>query len=74
MIKIAMVNLYQEFKKEKIEAWILLQIHDELLFEVPYRKIEEAKRIVKREMEEAVKLSVPLLVTIKTGKNWAEMR
>ncbi len=74
LIKIAMVNLCQEFKKEKIEAWILLQIHDELLFEVPYREIEEAKRIVKREMEGAAKLSVPLLVKIKTGKNWVEMR
>ncbi len=74
LIKIAMINLYQRFKQEKTGAWILLQIHDELLFEVPCRKIEEIKRIVKKEMEGAMKLSVSLLVKIKVGKNWAEMR
>ena len=74
LIKIAMINLYQRFKKEKTGAWILLQIHDELLFEVPCKKIEEVKRMVKMEMEGAMKLSVPLLVDIKTGKNWADMK
>ena len=74
LIKIAMINLYRRLKKERTDAWILLQIHDELLFEVPYKKIEEVKRIVKVEMEGAMKLSVPLLVDIKTGKNWADMK
>lgn len=73
LIKLAMVNLYYRLKKEKMPAWIILQIHDELLLEVSKGKVEEARKIVKKEMEGAVKLSVPVTVDTKVGKNWAQM-
>ena len=74
LIKLAMINLDRRFKKEKLGVYIILQIHDELLFEVPEAEIDMTRKIVKQEMEKAIKLSVPLLVETKVGKNWGEMR
>jgi len=74
LIKLAMVNLAKRFKEEKLGAYIILQIHDELLFEVPEGEMIKTRKIVKEEMENAMKLSVPLVVDTKVGKNWAEMR
>lgn len=74
LIKLAMVNLYRRLKKEKLPAWIILQIHDELLLEVSQEKIGEVRKIVKEEMEKAMKLSVPLVVDTRVGQNWAEMK
>jgi DNA polymerase-1 len=51
---------------------MLLQIHDELVFEAPPEEIDEVTELVVEEMAEAVELSVPLAVDVKTGKNWAE--
>jgi len=73
LIKLAMINLDRRFKKEKLGVYIILQIHDELLFEVPETEIDMTRKIVKQEMEKAIKLSVPLLVETKVGKNWGEM-
>ncbi len=73
LIKLAMINLERRFKKEKLGVYIILQIHDELLFEVPEAEIGITRKIVKQEMEKAMKLSVPLLVETKVGKNWGEM-
>jgi len=73
LIKLAMVNLYRRLKKEKLPAWIILQIHDELLLEVSQDKVGEIRKIVKEEMEGAMKLSIPLVVDTKVGKTWAEM-
>ena len=73
LIKLAMVNLEKRSREEELGAWIILQIHDELLFEVPEEEMNETRRIVKEEMEGAMKLSVPLMVETKVGKNWAEM-
>ncbi|MEA3485492.1 MAG: DNA polymerase, partial [Candidatus Aerophobetes bacterium] len=74
LIKLAMVNLEKRFKEEGLGAYIILQIHDELLFEVPEREMDKTRKIVKEEMEGAIKLSVPLVVDTKIGKNWAEMK
>jgi len=74
LIKLAMVNLERRFKEEGLGAYIILQIHDELLFEVPEEEMDKTRKIVKEEMEGAIKLSVPLVVDTKVGKNWAEMR
>ncbi|RLE07601.1 DNA polymerase I, partial [Candidatus Aerophobetes bacterium] len=74
LIKLAMVNIAKRFKEEKLGAYIILQIHDELLFEVPEGEMIKTRKIVKEEMENAMKLSVPLVVDTKVGKNWAEMR
>jgi len=74
LIKLAMVNLDARFKEENINAHLILQIHDELLFEVPEEEISRTRKIVKEEMEKVMNLSIPLLVNTKVGKNWGEMR
>jgi DNA polymerase-1 len=70
LIKIAMIKISNEFEKKKINAKMLLQIHDELLFECHKDHVTEAEKIITHEMENAMKLSVPLKVEINHGKNW----
>ncbi len=72
LIKIAMINIYRKLINEKTKSKMILQIHDELIFEVYDSEIEKLKKIVKDEMENVAKLDVPIAVDIKTGKNWAE--
>ncbi len=74
IIKIAMVNLHKRLKKELLDAKMIMQVHDELIFEVKEKDVENLKRIVKEEMEGAAKLDVPLTVNIATGKNWEEAK
>ena len=74
LIKLAMINLSRRLRKEKLRGRMILQIHDELLLEVPGEEITLTRKIVKEEMEGAIKLSVPLIVDSKIGKNWAEMK
>jgi DNA polymerase-1 len=73
IIKIAMINLYREMERRNLKSKMLLQIHDELLFEVPEAEVEEMKSLVSELMPRAVELSVPVKIDIKLGKNWAEM-
>ncbi len=72
IIKAAMIKVEKSLTDEGIEPGMLLQIHDELLFEVPEKKVDRAMEIVKRDMESAWKLSVPLEVEIGSGDNWGE--
>jgi len=72
MIKLAMINIYRKIKQNKIKTKMIIQIHDELVFELPESEIELAKSIIKSEMENALKLSVPIKVDISIGKNWLE--
>ncbi|MCY2973795.1 MAG: DNA polymerase I [Planctomycetota bacterium] len=71
LIKIAMIGVHRRLKQTEIAAKILLQIHDELVFEVAPHDIEKLSTIVREEMSSAVKLDVPLNIDIKVGKNWA---
>ena len=64
----------KRFEKENCKAHIILQIHDELLFEVPESQIEMTRKLVKQEMEGVMKLSVSLTVDTKIGKNWGDMK
>jgi DNA polymerase-1 len=73
IIKIAMINLYREMERRNLKSKMLLQIHDDLLFEVPEAEVEEMKSLVTELMPRAVELCVPLKIDIKLGKNWAEM-
>ncbi len=73
IIKIAMVNLHREMEKRNLRSKMILQVHDELVFEVPTDEIELMKELVSRIMPHALKLVVPLKIDIKLGKNWAEM-
>ncbi len=73
LIKIAMVRLHRLMAQGEFKAQMLLQVHDELLFEVDESKVEALSRVVKTEMEAVAPLRVPLLVEVKSGLNWAEM-
>lgn len=72
VIKIAMINIFNEFKKQQFQSKMLLQVHDELVFDVYKPELETIKSIVKDKMENAVKLSVPLEVEMNSAKNWLE--
>jgi DNA polymerase-1 len=72
VIKIAMVKIADRLKREGLKAEMLLQVHDELNFNVPLGELERVKALVREEMEGAVKLSVPLRVDIGVGANWLE--
>jgi DNA polymerase-1 len=73
IIKIAMINLHREMEKRTLESKMLLQIHDELLFEVPESEVEAVKSLVAELMPRAFELYVPVKIDIKLGRNWAEM-
>ena len=72
VIKIAMVKIADRLKREGLKAEMLLQVHDELNFNVPLDELDRVKALVREEMEGAVKLSVPLRVDIGVGANWLE--
>jgi len=73
IVKVAMINVHREMGKRNLKSKMLLQIHDELLFEVPEGEVEEMKSLVAKLMPEAIELCVPLKIDIKMGKNWGEM-
>jgi len=73
IIKIAMINLHREMEKRNLKSKMLLQIHDELLFEVPEEEVDEMKSLVTEIMSKAVELRVPVKIDIKLGRNWGEM-
>jgi DNA polymerase-1 len=70
MIKIAMINIFNTFRKHKLNSRMLLQVHDELVFEVKSSELDEVSKIILRDMRNAIKLNVPIEVEIETGKNW----
>jgi DNA polymerase-1 len=73
LMKIAMVRLDRTLASGRIDATMLLQIHDELIFEVPRAQVHEAAHMIRDEMEHAATLAVPLEVTVKSGKNWYDV-
>ncbi len=73
LIKIAMINIYRKMKKQKLKSKMIIQIHDELIFEIPKNEQKTMQQFVKKEMESVMKLKVPLKVDIKVGKNWEEI-
>ena len=74
ILKKAMIDIDTEFKNKNIKSKMLLQIHDELVFEVKEEEIKIVKEIVKEKMENAFKLSVPLIVDINLGKDLYEAK
>ncbi len=74
IIKIAMINVYNELNKNNLKAKIIIQVHDELLIDCPKDEMDKVVEIVKNEMENAYKLSVPLKVDINYGSNWYEAK
>jgi len=74
LIKIAMIRIHAALKRERLGTRMLLQVHDELVFEVPESERAVAEALVKREMEGVARLAVPLVVSVGAGKNWIDAK
>ena len=74
IMKIAMINVYNRLRKEKLDAQIILQVHDELIIETKIEEKEIVKTILKEEMENAMKLKVPLKVEVSEAENWYDAK
>ncbi len=74
LIKIAMIRIDDAFRVKQLESKMLLQVHDELVFELPPDELAQVQELVKHEMEHAAQLSVPLVVDLGVGKNWLETK
>jgi len=74
IIKVAMVNLFREMQDRHLKSKMLLQVHDELVFEVPESELDEVRQLAPRIMSAAIQLSVPVKVDTKVGWNWGEMK
>lgn len=72
MIKIAMIKIYDEFAKQKFKSKMVLQVHDELVFDAHKSEVEDIKPIIKQLMENALPLNVPIVAEIGTGDNWLD--
>jgi DNA polymerase-1 len=72
IIKMAMVSIHRRLKEEHLQAQMIMQVHDELNFNVPMNEVDRVREIVVTEMENAVHLSVPLIADCGVGKNWLE--
>lgn len=72
MIKIAMINIHREFCAKKLSSRMTMQVHDELIFDVPNEEIEIVKPIITENMKNAIKTEVPIMVEIGIGSNWLE--
>jgi len=73
IIKLAMIKIWGKLKQKKLAAKMILQIHDELILEVPKEEVEEVKKMVEAGMENIVPLSIPLKVNLSLGRTWAEI-
>lgn len=74
IIKIAMVRVYKKLREEDLDARLILQVHDELIIEAAEKDKDRAEKILKDEMENAVKLSVPMTVDVNSGRSWYEAK
>jgi DNA polymerase-1 len=72
MIKMAMINIHKRLQAKAYRSKMLLQVHDELLFDVHKEELEEITAMVKDEMQKAMPLNVPVIAEAGTGKNWLE--
>jgi len=73
VIKVAMIDVAEKVGADNPDCKMLLQVHDELLFEVKQDKVKEYAAKIKRLMEQSIELSVPVVVEAKVGKNWGQM-
>ena len=73
IIKIAMIQIHNQMQKDELQSRMLLQVHDELIFESPPDEIDVVKAMILELMPGALELSVPLKVDIKEGPNWGDL-
>ena len=74
LVKIAMIRVHERLRRDKLGARMILQVHDELLLEVPENEIARTTEVVRAEMESVCELAVPLVVDVGVGKNWMEAK
>jgi DNA polymerase I len=74
LMKMAMLKVHQRLQQEGLDSQVIMQVHDELLLEVPEAEIKQTRELVKHEMESVYRLSIPLIVEIHEGKNWMEAK
>ena len=72
LIKLAMIHIHAAMRGRDLRSRMLLQVHDELVFEVPPEELETMRALVREHMEQVVELRVPLVVDIGVGQSWAE--
>lgn len=73
IMKLAMLHIAERMRREGVASRLLLQVHDELIFEVPESELSQMKQLVSEEMEHAVELSIPLRASVEFGRSWGEM-
>jgi DNA polymerase-1 len=74
LIKVAMIRIDQKLRDQKLKARMTLQVHDELLFDVPEDEIDAMRSLVKQEMENVIELNVPIVVEVGVGQNWRDLK
>jgi DNA polymerase-1 len=74
IVKLAMLRVAESLRREKLKARMILQVHDELVFEVPKKEVEKTGQVVKAAMESAAKIDAPLIVEIGVGENWVDAK
>jgi len=74
LIKLAMIAIARQLAEQKFQAKMILQVHDELLFEAPHDEMDRLRPLVRKAMEQVHKLAVPLVVDLKAGPNWRDMK
>jgi DNA polymerase I len=74
MIKIAMIRIRERLRAHRLESKMTLQVHDELLFDVPEVEVETVRSLVKEEMENVIELKVPIVVDVGIGQNWRDLK
>ena len=72
MIKIAMIDIFESFNNKNLQSKMIMQVHDELVFDVHKNEIEEVQKIVSDKMKNAIQISVPIEIEMSTGDNWLE--
>ena len=72
IIKVAMINIHEKIEEQKLKSTMILQVHDELNFDVFIPELEKVKLLVKTEMENAVNIGVPLTVEMNAAENWLD--
>ena len=73
-IKKAMIDIHHDLLNGQVEGKMLIQVHDELVFETPKSRVDALSELVRRRMEHAMALDVPIVVDLATGSNWAESK
>ena len=72
MIKLAMINIHRELTKRKLRTRMLLQVHDELVFDLSVEEENEVRPLIEDKMKNAIPLDVPIVVEVGVGENWLE--